>query len=233
MNHADGEGDGPGKVLLGERDFLRRELAALKECQLRYLWLTILGTGLLFGATDSVDDSKGTILLAPLVVILPFWWLFFDKATTITRIVGYLRVLEQILNGSQDYVYLGWENALAEYRRRQEAGTLAFAEDTAVSSWEKVVRLLTLKTPHKYWVINFYTYLSLALLSLLFAAVTSTADRAWSLVAIAFGGAVLAGLSLRYNWEAVYSLVYLRSSYDANESFWKQVLGRPLPAPQV
>jgi hypothetical protein len=33
----------------------------------------------------------------PLVVLIPCWWGFFDKAKTITRIVGYIRILEGIL----------------------------------------------------------------------------------------------------------------------------------------
>jgi hypothetical protein len=53
------------------------------------------------------------VYLYPLCVLLPSWMVFFDKATTIARIVGYYRVIEGLmLNQLRAASFPGWENAL-------------------------------------------------------------------------------------------------------------------------
>ena len=64
---------------------------------------------------SSGQDVSQSIYLVPLVVLIPCWWGFFDKAKTITRIVGYFRILEQLAlvdgGGTLDTIdrFLGWE----------------------------------------------------------------------------------------------------------------------------
>ena len=76
---------------------LREELRNLKQRQLRYFTLSVAGSSLLFGLAESLPKGGKfgpVVLMAPLVILLPCWWTFFDKATTITRLVGYLRICE-------------------------------------------------------------------------------------------------------------------------------------------
>jgi len=86
-------------MLLNEYNALREELRNLKSCQITFLNISITTTGLLIGFLEKSvgENTTSTIYLAPLVIILPFWLVFFDKATTITRIVGYMRILENFI----------------------------------------------------------------------------------------------------------------------------------------
>jgi hypothetical protein len=89
-----------------ELSFLREELKELKKCQLHYFTLSVGGTGAVFGFLskfDSGESLKGLILLAPLAILVPCWWTFFDKATTITRLVGFTRRVEYFLSYPPSY----------------------------------------------------------------------------------------------------------------------------------
>lgn len=150
--------------LNSERNILRDELHDLKKCQINYFLITIGAVSILFGWSYSVEgyhDLHLFFYLLPLVVILPCWLTFFDKAKTITRIVAYLRVLEKLLinPNTEDYTYLGWENALAIFRTKQ----------TDISKTKKIRRsayyfkkgffiLSTFKRIHRYWLINWCTF---------------------------------------------------------------------------
>ena len=110
-----------------EREQLRSELAFLKSCQIRYFELAIIAAGAVLAVVGQLGDKANPVVfLAPLVVVLPCWWVFFDKATTITRIVGYSRLLEGMLRrpGDDTFAYIGWENALAAFRLEQQPRSL-------------------------------------------------------------------------------------------------------------
>ncbi|MEX2220120.1 MAG: hypothetical protein WD749_15325 [Phycisphaerales bacterium] len=72
---------------------------------MEFLKLAATATGAIFGIWGvfgrAAPDGGVPVLLAlaPLMIILPTWWVFFDKATTVTRIVGYKRILEGFLLG--------------------------------------------------------------------------------------------------------------------------------------
>ena len=130
---------------------LRQDLQDLKRCQLQYFTLAITGTGAVLGLSVLLDANfKGIALLVPLCVILPTWVIFFDKATTITRIVGYQITLEKQISAKEPvYRCLGYETALAEFRAREKE-----AED-AVRSQIKSKRpslftVLILRTRHRF-----------------------------------------------------------------------------------
>jgi hypothetical protein len=189
-------------MLYKEQAVLRAELGNLKNCQITFLTFTVTGSGLLFTFAANVVTSEsspfpqlGIFFLIPLIVILPFWWVFFDKATTITRIVGYYRVLEMlILDPTITASLKGWENALAHFRKDadHEAGSpsrqpitpthrtiksKAWSPVSAILSYvlpektnqedlpQQFLRLVALQTSHKYWVITYYTFSALALLA--------------------------------------------------------------------
>lgn len=175
-----------------ERQILRDELRMLKNCQISYFSLSVTSTGVLFGVAPLLDNG-GLVYLAPLVVILPCWRVFFDKATSITRIVGYARVLERGIVGEPIH-YVGWENALSRFRRWQERYEGAWhhfcgpPEPVGRGAWvrRRLARLGWCRTSHKYWLINFWTFGVLATLCLVLAVVTPLTmpakDRHWGLV---------------------------------------------------
>jgi hypothetical protein len=111
-------------LALQEQKTLRGELQQLKSCQLQYFTLTVTGTGGILGLSSLRQEPSMQVLsvIAPLAIILPCWWIFFDKATTITRIIGYYRLLERIVvpRGPIPYCFVGYETALAIYRRADD-----------------------------------------------------------------------------------------------------------------
>ena len=85
-----------------ELDWLREELHNLKDCQVTFLTRSVIATAALLGlavslTSDSSFPPLGAFYLIPLIVVVPSWWIFFDKATTITRIVGYYRNIETVI----------------------------------------------------------------------------------------------------------------------------------------
>lgn len=112
-----------------EMDILRKELQGLKECQIKLLSTAPVATGFLIGLPQMVAKGSDVDLplhlcaLLPLLVLLPAWWTFFDKARTITRIVGYYRVLEATVRGDFNPKWFpGWERALEVFRRLRKPG---------------------------------------------------------------------------------------------------------------
>jgi hypothetical protein len=153
------------EFLIREINDLRSDLKDLKRCQLQYFSISITATGAILGFLGSAtiaQNLKDSAFLVPLTVILPCWLIFFDKATTITRIVGYQRILERQITG-EAFTYFGWENALSNFREKE------------IETWEKVKTRMPRKplrsyfamfipwTRHRFWVLNWYTFLLLSL----------------------------------------------------------------------
>lgn len=210
-------------ILLQEHGNLRQELHNLKSCQITFFSLAITSTGLLLGLGNHFISERvpaSLVFLSPLVIILPCWCIFFDKATTITRIVGYYRILEQMIieSGASVPNYIGWETALAKVRDDPERGKLAI--------------LLS----HTYWIITWFTFGTLAALCLTIGCVTHFAGPqrfpvftenivscsillALALSLIAFG----------YTLYVACHLSLGKHSYNRHEQRWREVLGLDQP----
>ena len=207
-----------------ERMALREELHNLKNCQITFLTLSITATGVILGVATSLIKTPflGIVFLFPFTVLLPSWWVFFDKATTITRIVGYYRILEKLILGLyKANNFMGWENALGEFRNRQQTGTFVFPDKQLNNPWPHGLRnVLLLHTAHPYWGISYYTFFALSGVCV----VTSTAllEGVWRLVVSV--PVVLFIMSTWRNMKTVWHLIEGRHSYDCNEHFWKQIL---------
>lgn len=215
----------PAELYDHERTALRDELHNLKNCQITFLTSSVTATGVLLGITSTLASSPdlGVIFLFPLIVLLPSWWIFFDKATTITRIVGYYRILESlILQRCQASNFMGWENALGEFRTRQARHELKLPEyqqdNSRFSRWFEI---LSLRTSHRYWVISYLTFLALS--GLCVAASMTSLRSVWFFVMPL--PAILFLFSVAWNAQVVWQLIYGRYSYDCNEYFWRQILG--------
>lgn len=115
------------ELMQEELKLLRDELKNLKECQTKYVALAVASVGAIFSYLfgnsenliqyDTINFTIYSTYLIPLVVVLPMSCIFFNKAVTITRIVGYYQVLEDFNLGNNKNMYIGWENSLKEYRK--------------------------------------------------------------------------------------------------------------------
>jgi|HubBroStandDraft_6_1064221.scaffolds.fasta_scaffold361609_1 hypothetical protein len=214
-----------------ERKMLRAELNHLRVCQITFLTSAVTATGAIlgFGTSLSSPAMRAMIGIFPPLILLPAWWVFFDKATSITRIVGYSRVLEQIL--LQHRVansFPGWENALRKFRDAQLETRLAWPprgkpHDSFV---RRLWRLIRFRTGHRYWLIANIVFAVLTSFSLALPAIITDASGASALKPLPLFVSIgaVAVFTLTCHFFIIWSLIYGRHSYDANEAFWQTIL---------
>lgn len=211
------------KLYNQERVALREELHHLKNCQVTFLTSSVAATGVLLGIATTLSSKEpiGFFFLFPLVVLIPSWWIFFDKATTITRIVGYCRILEGLILG---YYYadnfIGWENALREFRKRQ-ATVKCNRANGPPKAWRSVLaEILLLRTGFRYWIFSYWTFLTLSGLCVVVSAVPL--NSTWFVVGPM--PVILFLISVVWNARVLWHLIGGRYSYDHNERVWKKIL---------
>jgi hypothetical protein len=229
--------DNEKKLIEAELVDLRGELHDLKSCQVEFLKLAATTTAAIFGLWGAFakQDSggwttSGLLALAPLMILLPTWWVFFDKASTITRIVGYKRILEEYCLGRCHLAsFPGWENALRQFRL-DELNEPDLAEDylktagligTVQPDWRK---FFDKRSRHRYWTICYCTFAGLSVSCLVFAVLARSSGAlsfrdGWLL----FAGALVAGSSW-VNFRQMFQLMFGRNSYTYCELRWKKVL---------
>jgi len=219
-------------VLQEEQRLLRQELNQLKDCQLRYFTLSVTGTAAIFGLVATLGKSAilGVAFLAPLSIILPCWCIFFDKATTITRIVGYYRVFERMIADlpTADTKYIGYERALALYRKeddgkgRDEMDQYQIVQKTR-DFYKQKATLSQKKIRHRYWMINWFTYTMLStfccILSLL-SLTLSCSFRPWHILIPVFSF-VLTLIFAWLTWKLMKQVAHGVYSYNENHCFWE------------
>lgn len=225
------------QILLNEKDALRNELVHLKNCQLRYFTLSVTTTGVLLGLGSrfGITDSSALFYFAPLLIILPCWWIFFDKATTITRGVGYLRVLEFIVNSPaeklENYTHQGWENALASSRNRQRAmhsRTHSYANNSNHFKilWIAMSKALAFRSSHLYWTLNWYTFFGLSLICwILGTGILNNSSDISNLLSfkVAFPTMIIIFSSI-YNLYLLGDLTDGKRSYESTYRTWKNLI---------
>lgn len=206
------------KLAEKEYDFLRGELAHLKDCQVKFLTFSVTATAIILGMIGrsnlifptGLKFLSGEMWLIPLAVLLPAWWIFFDKATTITRIVGYIRFLEKIILGKADACnFLGWENALEEFRKQ-------YTREKFINLKE-LLMILSFLTTHRYWVITYYIFFFLSLVCLIGSWKES------NLFIIIFAGGLFL-ISTIWNAHILWALIDGKYSYNKNNVKWKAIL---------
>ena len=220
-----------GSALNADWVALRKELEFLKGCQVRYFILSVTATGAVVGFAQKVSAGMPdpVLYLAPLLVTLPCWWIFFDKSTTISRIVGYVRVLEDLRRtGRTDpHQYLGWENALEIFR--SDHPPLLKRITLWCREWVKGLLgglwALLLLTTHKYWALNYWTFAGLSAASLWMASPLRTQNRWMWLVFVA-----ISGFSAVYNLGVLGRLTIGSASYRTNYAKWNTVLDQVAPS---
>jgi hypothetical protein len=167
------------EVIAKEMEMLRRELHDLKECQIKFVSSTptitgfLLGVPYIFGRAGDSAASHPIKYLLPLLVLLPAWWVFFDKAKTITRIVGYYRVLEALAcNEFQPAQFPGWERSLGIWRGgaageiwKSKRGEIL--KSKGFLGWIlESLRAILLVVNQRYWLLAFYTFALLSVICL-------------------------------------------------------------------
>ncbi len=212
-----------------EHDFLRDELAHLKDCQVKFLTFSVTATAIILGMIGrsnlifptGLKPLSGEMWLIPLAVLLPAWWIFFDKATTITRIVGYFRLLEKIMLGKVEISnFAGWENALEEFRKKrttkEKMKIWGKIWKLLVNMW-KLFKILIFRTTHRYWVITYYIFFFLSLTCLI-GGLKGTSPA----IFIFLGGIFL--ISTIWNARILWSLIEGEYSYNKNQEKWETIL---------
>ena len=218
-----------------EHGMLREELNKIKQAQLWFINFSVGSTGVmgaLFSMGSPGDSAvpAGIVNLIPLIILLPSWHLFFDKAITLTRIVGYLKVLEKIIIRPELVKnFTGWENALVIFRARQE---LAQRRETAHSFAEERKLFFRLqRTSERYWgtcYLIFFVLSWLCVISSIYHTFKIAGSGSghlflFSLLSIAVVTALL-GYSSWRNFRYFCFLGWGRYSYLVNEFLWKQII---------
>ncbi len=244
-------------AILAEMGSLREELRDLKSFQFRLISVAGVATGFLLGLPRlwlefRVAGPPSPLLwLLPLVVITPSWWLFFDKARTVTRIVGYYRNLEAFQRGALRPKQMpGWETALGDFRAHQHEIAKRIltreAKERAKLGWWKRASAISLDTVkaaflvniQRYWIISYLTFLVLTVLCLVFPTQVIWAARAnltpelkstmWVLVL----SAIASMYSAFFNAVVLYTLAKGRNSYDFLTEVWRHVLNEEWQTPR-
>jgi hypothetical protein len=225
------------EIIKNEQGFLRLEIQELKKCQLQYFISSVAGTGIIFGLIDKPTDGKELFFLAPLIILIPCWWTFFDKATTITRLVGYTMCLENQL-ASENPKYIGYETALKTFRQQEDEAKNSSAKKTRFSirdAWRKLYlsykhihikelfKLVFLRTRHRYWMINWYTFFALTVICCLLPFRFGLKIRPFNWEKLPWYLAFLAlALSIIFTSKIVFSLTHGKYSYERVFEFWKE-----------
>jgi len=234
------------QMILNEKDALRHELRSLKNCQIQYFSISITATGLIigFGTSLSSDNSTNLLFIGPLLIIIPCWWIFFDKATTITRIVGYFRVLEEIAVGSSRYRYFGWETALSDFRRRQpriqpsiiqikrtDEGLRLYSSvktdrGTLIKYARRALRIVLIYEKNRYWICSWYTFFILSLFCFITFVSVSITDikSSYGLLFMTVIVGIILLLSVGFTFGHLYNLIFGKYSYRACEVYWRRIL---------
>jgi len=218
------------ELIYEEHSKLKDELRDLKKCQITFLTFSVTATAIILGfiVKLSPSDTQGVFYLSPLIVLLPAWCVFFDKATTITRIVGYYRILEMlILEKCSANNFVGWENALSGIRNAgsEELEIKKCAvKKLNTKEWLNFFNVFTFrKQPHRYWALVFSIFFWLSLLCLFLFLIYNPIEEPFMLLFAIFIASLILYITF-INLNLVFELIYGYHSYDANEYFWRKYL---------
>ena len=237
------------EIVKNELNIVRTDLQELKRCQLQYFTLSITGTGAILGIVaplqglifqNAKTNLAALALLAPILVVFPCWLIFFDKATTITRLVGYQQTLEHLLCGNVERLrFVGLESALAEMRKAEKRLDDALSIDR--SAQPSAIALLLLQTRNRYWMINWYTYTILSLVACTLGynylgEISMTLEFPLHVSVVVqertlWGGGAFVGFFLiaMYTLTLVWQLTRGYMTYDAYAAKWRTLLAAKTP----
>ena len=234
------------EIIASEMHNLREELRDLKSYQFKLLSIAAVVTGFLLSLTRlRLDSAVSTIpapslYLLPLVVVVPSWFIFFDKAKTITRIVGYYRNAEAYVRkeGSIEY-FPGWERSLGCFRQRRAEALRTVRSREQKRKWisriwfsaKHFFAVALLIDSQRYWTLAYYTFLALSAICLWVPIRSNFPLRPDLWVVFLRPESILlvfaVGLTLYcavFNSIILSRLVWGEHSYDFLEKLWQEVL---------
>lgn len=206
-----------------EKSQARSTAQDLKRCQLQYFVFSITVTGAILSFSKSlIINNPSIIMLSPLLIILPCWMMFFDKATTLTRLVGYIRILEDIIGEIEGVhpIYVGYENALSRFRKKEGINSTHLFKGFVAQN----MRILILwGNRHQFWTINWWTFAFLSIICWCLAIIPNfTQFISSNILFILAITSLLAIISCGlYTFALVYQLTKGRLSYDSAAQFWR------------
>jgi len=142
----------------GQFHDLRAELGHLKTCQTSLLIFSSAGAGIFIGLlrNESGYIHPAYLLLFPLIFLLPLWIIFYEKARSIARIVGFLRVQEKLYMFKSTLAVIGWESAMKKYWSKKDTWDNRILDDHfTIESSKKTA------TTSIYWFSVYCTFLIL------------------------------------------------------------------------
>jgi hypothetical protein len=210
-----------------ERSRLFAEWLDLKQCQRAYISLATLSTGALLGVAASlsrwnqIKDFPRSAFLLPLVVIIPSWWICFEKTRALSRIIGF-----QLLSEDPDWRYVRWQSALEVLRNREVIGnTERFPHQEGSRAPGVVWKTLKGKVPNPYWNLIYVTFFGLVIVTFcawVYAPGNYSAKELFAVtlaLLISSVSAVVIGLILA-------DVQHGRLSYANQRELWRMVLAR-------
>jgi hypothetical protein len=141
---------------------------------------------------------------------------FFDKAKTISRAVGYLRILEKvILHKIFVKEFSGFENGLKVFRQHQDEyrKTLQKRKNSTISTFFEFDKRIMKIPTFGYWGIVYIMFFSLSLLCVWLSYIFCTNDT-FPIIQYAYLLFLLVGY---INWRTLFRITIGTWSYDANE----------------
>jgi len=206
---------------------VRSELEKLKACQLRYFTLAVTGTAALIGASPVLIKGPFGIytFLIPLIIILPCWTIFFDKATSITRNVGYVSVLEEMISDYPElrHKFIGYERSLLLFRMKEDMNEGPGVNEVFNDNRRSLLSAMLFRTRHQYWIINWYTFFILAVLSCVLSCFYLHWSKASQFVPLGIA-LLLVLLTLGKTMLMLNRLVRGNSSYLYHSVCWREYL---------
>ncbi len=224
----------PSEYLLLDKEkeitMLREEIRELKRCQINYFAISVTGTGAILGFASAKLGTFSLLaslaLLAPLAIILPCWMIFFDKAHTITRVVGYIKILERNIGGSRKDSFIGFENALAIYRKNE---SFLWKEiEKKETEGKKIEDEQEMRYRYRFWKLNWWTFFVLSFLCIAFYVCSVLYSGELKhlplfVTAVAFIAILSASLCAYRTMEVSISLIKGKFSYEACTKIWELI----------
>jgi hypothetical protein len=215
-----------------ELSVVRTELQELKKCQLAYILASVSAASAVFGFSNKVVENNlfhCMMFLVPLLVILPCWMTFFDKANSITRMAGYCGVLESELQVDEDAAkrppyYLGLETSLLEFREVENRKVQPTSWRLLIDEPANVFKAIVLLTRHRYWTIGFHTFFLLAFACLILTWVFgSPSEYGWLTRRSITFWAVVVNVVIVFlvTFKKWMELIVGKYSYTSVTEFWK------------
>lgn len=150
---------------------MRSELIHLKSFQIQLITFGITGSGIFLGLLKEFGAFPQYCFFLPLLMLFPFWIIFFEKARTIARNIGFIRLQEKMcLSGSAEAL-IGFETAMHKYWKEKGRKLDDNTELNAAIQKIHHERPDSIKTMHAshYWFTTYLVFFIFSFICLVFS----------------------------------------------------------------